>query len=290
MTKRKRDNTEGEDKPDEVVEANPKGPKKPAYTNKQRVLIVASRGITARFRHLMEDIKKLIPHHKKDNKLEKGDIRVVNEIAEMKSCNNCIYLECRKKKDLFMYLGKTPNGPSAKFEVKNIHTMDESKLHGNCMIGSRPVLDFDAKFNSSPHWRLMKSLLIDAFNTPYGHPKSKPFTDRVMSFFVLSNAIWVRNYQVMDTTDRADGKTMKLVEIGPRMTLIPIRIFSESMGGATLYKNMVYVTPNTVRSIAKRAKGDRYVQRVQHRAKREELVKDYQPPVDELAGVNMFKS
>ena len=40
------------------------------YTNKQRVLIVGSRGINARFRHFLEDLKKIIPHHKKDNKLD----------------------------------------------------------------------------------------------------------------------------------------------------------------------------------------------------------------------------
>lgn len=35
----------------------------------------------------------LIPHHKKDSKLDsKGDIHVVNEIAEMKSCNQILYL------------------------------------------------------------------------------------------------------------------------------------------------------------------------------------------------------
>ena len=44
--------------------------KKFAYINKQRVLIIASRGITARYRHFLEDLKKLIPHHKKDNKLD----------------------------------------------------------------------------------------------------------------------------------------------------------------------------------------------------------------------------
>lgn len=165
-------------------------PGRPMYTNKQRVLVIASRGITARFRHLLEDLKKLIPHHKKDNKLDsKGDIQVVNEIAEMKSCNNCIYLECRKKQDLFMYVGKTPYGPSAKFHVVNIHTMDELKLTGNCMIGSRPILDFDVAFNSKPHWRVVKSLLTDAFNTPHGHPKSKPFIDRIMSFFIVKNNI-----------------------------------------------------------------------------------------------------
>lgn len=40
-----------------------------AYTNKQRVLIFGSRGMTARYRHLMEDIKSLVPHHKRESKV-----------------------------------------------------------------------------------------------------------------------------------------------------------------------------------------------------------------------------
>ena len=161
-----------------------------AYTNKQRILILCSRGITARYRYLMEDLKKLIPHHKKDNKLDsKGDMHVVNEIAEMKSCNQIMYLETKKNQDLYMYLGRAPLGPSVKFHVVNVHTMDELKLTGNCMMGSRPLLDFDANFDTMPHFQLMKQLLTDAFGTPRGHPKSKPFIDRVMSFFVVKNNI-----------------------------------------------------------------------------------------------------
>jgi ribosome biogenesis protein BRX1 len=161
-----------------------------AYTNKQRVLILSSRGITARYRHLLEDLKKLIPHHKKDNKLDdKGDIQAVNEIADMKSCNQVVYLETRKHQDLYMYIGKTPNGPSAKFHCVNVHTMDELKLTGNCMLGSRPLLNFDANFENTPHFRLLKTILSDAFGTPLGHPKSKPFVDRIMSFFIIKNNI-----------------------------------------------------------------------------------------------------
>lgn len=161
-----------------------------AYTNKQRVLIIASRGITARYRFLLEDLKKMIPHHKTDNKLDdKGDIQAINQIAEMKSCNQVIYLETRKHQDLYMYLGKTPHGPSVKFHVVNVHTMDELKLTGNCMIGSRPLLDFDSNFERAPHLQLMKQLLTDAFGTPMGHPKSKPFVDRVMSFYIIKNNI-----------------------------------------------------------------------------------------------------
>ena len=67
--------------------------------------------------------------------------------------------------------------------------MEELKLTGNCMLGSRPLLNFDIKFDSNPHWQVMKTLFIDAFGTPRGHPKSKPFVDRVMSFFILNNNI-----------------------------------------------------------------------------------------------------
>jgi ribosome biogenesis protein BRX1 len=152
--------------------------------------VIASRGITARYRYLLEDFKKLIPHHKKDNKLDdKSDIQAVNEIAEMKSCNQVMYLETRKHQDLYMYLGKTPQGPSAKFQVVNIHTMDELKLTGNCMIGSRPLLNFDTGFERAPHLQLLKALLSDAFGTPKGHPKSKPFLDRIMSFYLVKNNI-----------------------------------------------------------------------------------------------------
>lgn len=176
------------------------------YTNRQRVLIIASRGITARHRYFMEDLKKLIPHHKKDNKLDdKGDIQAVNEIADMKSCNQVIYLEARKHQDLYMYIGKTPLGPSAKFHVVNLHTMDELRLTGNCMLGSRPLLNFDANFERTPHHKLMKALLTDAFGVPAGHPKSKPFLDHVMSFFLVKNNICEQSLPFITLTQLIDG-------------------------------------------------------------------------------------
>ena len=40
--------------------------------------------------------------------------QAVNAIAEMKTCNNTVFLECRKRTDLYMWVGKTPHGPCAK--------------------------------------------------------------------------------------------------------------------------------------------------------------------------------
>ena len=261
------------------------------YVNKQRVLIISSRGITARYRHLLEDLKQLIPHHKKDNKLDtKGDVQIVNEIAEMKSCNQVLYLETRKHQDLYMHLGRCPQGPTAKFHVVNVHTMDELKLTGNCMVGSRPLLNFDTKFDSSPHWQLLKTLLNDTFGTPRGHPKSKPFVDRIMSFFVVKNNIWVRNYQILDKTDeKKKEKDTHLVEIGPRFVLVPIRIFNGSMGGATLYENQAYVSPNEERSAKNQRKGDRFVERTEDKKARKDRQDNNKPEPDPLSSNRVFR-
>jgi hypothetical protein len=58
-----------------------------------------------------------------------------------------------------MWASKTPNGPSAKLHVQNIHTMDELKMTGNCLKGSRHLLSFDKAFDDVPHWGIMKELL-----------------------------------------------------------------------------------------------------------------------------------
>ena len=75
--------------------------------------------------------------------------------------------------------------------------MAELKMTGNSLKGSRPLLSFDANFNSEPHYQLMKEMFIQIFNTPKGHPKSKPFFDHVFSFTVADDKIWFRSYQIL---------------------------------------------------------------------------------------------
>jgi hypothetical protein len=43
----------------------------------------------------------------------------LSELCEMTNCNNCIFFEVRKHTDLYMWMGKMPNGPSVKFFVQN---------------------------------------------------------------------------------------------------------------------------------------------------------------------------
>lgn len=226
------------------------------YSNKQRVLVFSSRGITTRYRHIMDDFRKLLPHHKRDVKLDAKDtLHVVNEIAEIKGCNTTIFLEARKRQDLYMWVSRVGTGPSARFLVQNVHTMDELKMTGNALHGSRPLLTFDTSFDEHPHLQVVKKLFTQVWGTPKGHPKSKPFIDRVMSFYYTDGKIWCRNFQIADEADSKKVELaalhrgedlVQLIEIGPRFVITPIRIFDGSFGGQTLYQNGNYVSPNEV--------------------------------------------
>ncbi len=185
---------EGESEPAEDADTSMLSLSDGKYRNKQRCLVLCLRGATARYRHLLEDLRTLIPHHKKESKLDSGKngaASAVNDIAQMRGCNTVLFLECRKRQDAYLWLGRVGDnlGPSAKFHLTNVHTMDELRLTGNCMKGSRPILTFDESFKKHDHLKLLKSLFTDVFGTPRGHPKSKPFVDRVMAFYYADKKV-----------------------------------------------------------------------------------------------------
>lgn len=234
----------------------------------------ASRGIDHRARHLMIDLKTMMPHSKSESKMDRKDqLFVINEVCEMKNCNKCIFFEAKKKMDLYMWISNCPKGPSAKFLVENVHTMSELKMTGNCLKGTRPLLSFDQNFDSAPHLKLLKELFIQTFGTPNFHPKSQPFFDHVFTFSLADNRIWFRNYQILEE----DGS---LAEIGPRFVLNPIRIFEGSFGGPTLYTNPHYVSPNEHRRILKKQVASKYIQRVYAKKSLESRKPEFTYPTD----------
>lgn len=238
-------------------------PKKDKWTNKQRVLVFAARGINHRDRHLMSDIKTLMPHHRPESKMERSKtLSLVNEMCEMKHCNHAMLFEGRRKQDLYMWLSNVPKGPSVKFLIENIHTMGELKMTGNCLRGSRPLLSFDQKFETIPHLSLLKELLIQIFGVPNHHPKSQPFVDHVYTFTYLDNRIWFRNYQILSE----DGG---LAEVGPRFVMNPVKIFEGSFTGQTMWENPDYVSPAKQRQMLKKASSEKYVSRVEQKVRHE---------------------
>ncbi|KAJ3053347.1 Ribosome biogenesis protein brx1 [Rhizophlyctis rosea] len=264
-------------------------PKPEPYRIKQRVLMLSSRGITHRYRHLLTDLQALLPHSKKDAKLDqKGSLDVINELAELNNCNNAIYFEVRKHTDLYMWMSKTPNGPSVKFHVQNVHTMDELRMTGNCLKGSRPILSFDKNFDEQPHYQLLKEMFTQVFGTPRTSRKIKPFFDHILSFSITDNKIWFRNYQIVEKQDSASSKKqpdITLVEIGPRFVMSIMRIFDGSFGGSTLFENSDFVSPNMVRRLRKNEKSTEYRKRSEAILSREEKMKSNRVEEDPLMSV-----
>ncbi|CAK7245202.1 MAG: Ribosome bioproteinsis protein brx1 [Sporothrix thermara] len=247
--------------------------------NRQRVLILSSRGVTYRHRHLMNDLAAMMPHGRKDVKFDsKSKLFQLNELAEIYNCNNTLFFEARKGKDLYMWMSKVPNGPTVKMHVQNLHTMEELHFTGNCLKGSRPILSFDAAFDQEPHLQLLKEMFLHIFGVPQGARRSKPFIDHVMGFTITDGKVWVRNYQVnevepgkitgKDGEEEASNSKAKskdtnidLVEIGPRFVLTPIVIQEGSFGGPIIYENKQFVSPNQMRSELRKQKSERHSDR-----------------------------
>jgi hypothetical protein len=71
-----------------------------------------------------------------------------------------VFFEVRKRQDLYIWLGKAPDGPCAKFLVQNVHTMDELKLTGNHLkVGAGGQAGGRCSAGGRPHaaWRAMRA-------------------------------------------------------------------------------------------------------------------------------------
>lgn len=107
----------------------------------------------------MKDFKDLMPHTRTESKFEKScKLTDINEMAELAHCTRAMYFENRKKRDSYLWIADVRGGASVKFLILNIHTMQELKMTGNCLKGSRPLLSFDPQFDSEPHLQLIKEI------------------------------------------------------------------------------------------------------------------------------------
>jgi ribosome biogenesis protein BRX1 len=156
--------------------------------------------------------------------------------------------------------------------------MEELHFTGNCLKGSRPILSFDATFDTQPHLRLMKELFSQIFGVPKGARKSKPFIDHIMGFTLADGKVWIRCYQINQTEpgkttngteeisktaskSKSKDTNISLVEIGPRFVMTPIVILESSFGGPVIYENKEFVSPNQIRSDLRTKRAGKYNRR-----------------------------
>jgi ribosome biogenesis protein BRX1 len=113
-----------------------------------------------------------------------------------------------------------------------------------------------------------------------------------MSFSILDNKVWIRNYQIVEGSDAdadkkvtKEGKPISLVEIGPRFVLELIRVFDGSFGGSTLFENESYITPNNARRLLKGKSIIKHQKRMESREAREQRMKENAIEIDPVDNV-----
>lgn len=74
------------------------------WTDRERVMLLCSRGSLVRTRHLLNDLKRMLPHSHGESKYGKnGNIADdLNEMCELSNCSKCMYFESRKGRDVYL--------------------------------------------------------------------------------------------------------------------------------------------------------------------------------------------
>ncbi|KAJ6141347.1 Ribosome biogenesis protein BRX1 [Penicillium chermesinum] len=109
------DSEEDEDEGDRVAAA--KKQLAQGFMPKTRVLVLTSRGVTHRHRHLLSDLCALLPHTHKESKLDTkkktaGYNLLLNSLADLHSCNVIFFLEAKKNgQDLYLWLSRPSQRP-----------------------------------------------------------------------------------------------------------------------------------------------------------------------------------
>ncbi|RJE19935.1 ribosome biogenesis protein BRX1 [Aspergillus sclerotialis] len=286
------DDTSDSDEEEEAEDSPNKQQLSNGFMPKTRVLMLTSRGVTYRHRHLLADMTALLPHSYKETKLDTrkktaGYNLLLNSLADLHSCNVIFFLEARKRgQDLYLWISRPPNGPTVRFHVNNLHTMGElnAGFSGNCLKGGRGVVVFDRSFDEkgpdmgapgTEYRALIREMLRGVFCVPKrGVRGMKPFIDRIIGVFGVDGKIWIRVYEIRESeggdkkveTEKPKPKKgglpdLSLVEIGPRFVLTPIVILEGSFGGPVIYENKEYVSPNQVRREIRMGKAGRYAHR-----------------------------
>ena len=141
-----------------------------ATTAPASVLVLGTRGLKARHRHLMQDILRLLPHGRPGAKLDaqESGLRGVVSACEEANCSSALLLDARDPHRLYLWAAGTPDGPSAMLRVQNVHTVAELNLAVRRCANVRNLLAFDSSFEVSAERRVLRALLTRIFAVPRG--------------------------------------------------------------------------------------------------------------------------
>lgn len=180
-------------------------------------VILSTRGATAKIRHLMKDISKLVKVEE-EQKWDMGkDYGELKNLIEINECDSMLFFRSTRRSD-DLWVGVL-NGMSVLFRMHNVFTVKDCNFPVNSFRDCGYVLMFSKEFDEIEHLRCAKNVIDHVF-------QSNEIKDKALCFFYLDGFIWVRCYKI--------GK--KLEEIGPRFVLEVLKVFEKCFEGKVLYK------------------------------------------------------
>ncbi|ADM10886.1 BRX1 RNA-binding protein [Encephalitozoon intestinalis ATCC 50506] len=180
-------------------------------------VILSTRGASAKIRHLMKDISKLVKAEEEQKWDMGNDYKELRKLIEVNECNSMLFFRSTKRSDC-LWAGIL-NGMSVVFRIHNVFTVKDCNFSANSFKDCGYVLMFSKEFENIEHLRHAKEVIEYIF-------ESNETKDKALCFFYLDGVIWVRCYKI--------GK--ELEEIGPRLVLEVLKVFEKCFEGSILYK------------------------------------------------------
>ena len=251
-------------------------PKEDKHKTKTRMplthkpMLLHTRGMIHQHAQVFENLRDLIPHAKREQAMNAKDFVVLDQIAADRFCDTIGVFETRHKRvssECYFWIATCPSGPSINFYVRDAQSIENLRLIGNSLKGSRPILQFDPRFNDGGVMEIAKWSLQRLFSVPFEDPHSKPFVDRTMSFIIEEGFIIMRHYQIQWGEN---GEETELAEIGPRVVLEPNYVLAGAFKGHKIWTNKEFVSPYKELKAERRKRAEMRNKAREKQAEREE--------------------
>jgi hypothetical protein len=213
---------------------------------KMKKPIICSNNIKNKiFLEFLKDFRKICPHARYiKGKLKNNFLPSIRYFLNPGENQVVFFFEYKKKKNC-LWIVNFPTDPLFCFEIENILQSKHFFFLGNILKWARPLILFDTYFGKKPHLKIIKKTFEYFFSIKNHSKNILSITDHVLSFCFFQNKIWFRVFQIKFSKTKVNGKNKKidqLIEVGPRMTLIPIRGWSNSNKENLIYDSTVFKT------------------------------------------------
>lgn len=193
----------------------------------QGVLVLAGRGVSNRFRHLHNDLLLLTPHSKKEQKVDtRKDLRLLQELAELSSCDHILLLESRNGQD-YLWISKRNQGPTLRLSISSFSTCEELGVLGNFYRNTRFLI------NSSLHSSAENDALLNILSCVFSGGKDDCSSDKILSLYEHSGTVVLRTYHVFGE---------EAVEAGPRLGFDVDLMMKGCFSGEILFKKSGFIS------------------------------------------------